>query len=111
MTPRNDQNGQLGDLERPVAGQRGIESDEGLVKTHSCPLGPSAPGMGSWVSSLIFSVTRAHQQKYFKASIHLDIMERAERSPHSCAWLSRLSLQPQSVSKHCCCLWALAKLE
>lgn len=32
MTPRNDQNGQLGDLERPVADQRGIESDEGVDK-------------------------------------------------------------------------------
>lgn len=32
MTPRNDQNGQLGDLERPVADQRGIESDEVVDK-------------------------------------------------------------------------------
>lgn len=63
------------------------------------PSWPRAFGMASQASSLIFSVTRAHQQKYFKGSVYLDIMERAEHDPHSCARLSRLSQQPHRL-KH-----------
>lgn len=45
-----------------------------LVKTY-CPPGPGPLGWVPGASSLIFSVIRAHQQKYFKGVVYLDIME------------------------------------